>query len=481
MNVAKAVGAGLLAVVTLLPQAFSQTPRAKTTNAPSPRTSSQPVRGAVATPPVPIATFLDVLSDFRWTARNALNEIDQNWDNSQTVLLLELARFTQAPATLRRLDDVLAFHTGQRLVPTPRGPDVSRAFEWVWQNNPGTPTNYADFKAELYARVDPDLRDFFSRALPARVRLDEILWANIEPDEIQPLKEPPLIPANEATYLLPNNIVLGVENRGEARAYPRRILSWHEVVRDTIGGEPIIGVNCPLSGTMTAYRTTLQGTHPDFGASVFLYRSNTLLYDEASKSLWSSLTGKPVVGRFAAEDLELERLPAVTTTWSEWRKRHPTTKVLSLATGFTRNYAEGTAYASYLATDNLWFPVPAIDRRLPNKTEVLGLHFKEAPDASLALSPALLFKNPVYRCRVGPVEVVVLTDASGASRVYETHGQTFTSWDRQSTVMDAQRKAWAVTESALTSKDGLILNRLPAFRVFWFAWFAQCPSTGLLK
>jgi hypothetical protein len=479
MSVAKATWAVLLAFVAL--QASSQTPRAKATNAPAPRALPLPAPVPVTTPAVPVTLFMNVLSEDRRVAEDALDEIGENWDNSHTVLLLELAPFAEAPAALRRLDEVLSFHTGQHLVPTPQGPDTTRAFEWIWRTNFGIPANYADFKAELYARVDPDLREFFSRALPARVRLDEVLWADTDPDAIPPLKEPQMVPASQATFLLPNHIVLGVENHGEARAYPKRILAWHEVVQDTVGGEPIVGVCCPLGGTMTAYRTTLKGAHHDLGVSGFLYRSHKLLYDEGTKSLWSSLAGKPVVGRLAAQDIELDRLPAVTTTWGEWRKRHPTTKVLSLATGFTRNYAEGAAHAAYFATDNLLFPVPAIDRRLPNKTEVLALHFKETPDASLAISAAFLFKNPIHHGKIGPVDFVVLTDTSGANRVYETHGQSFTSWDRQFTAVDAQRKTWAVTESALTSKDGLVLNRLPAHRVFWFAWFAQHPSTRLVK
>lgn len=481
MSVAQATWAALLVFAAFLPQTSAQPLRPKPTNAPAARAWPRPAPAPVTTPAVPITTFINALSEDRRTAEDALDEIDENWDNSHTALLLELAPFAEGPILRRRLDEILSGHTGQHLVPTPQGPDTTRAFEWVWQHSFGTPANYADFKAELYARVDPDLRDFFSRALPARVRLDEVLWADTDPDALAPLQEPPLIAAGQATFLLPNHLVLGVENRGETRAYPKRILAWHELVQNTVGGEPIVGVHCPLSGTMTAYRTTLKDVRHQMAISGFLYRSHRLLYDEGTQSLWSSLTGKPLVGRLAAQDIELERLPAVTTTWGAWRQRHPNTKVLSLATGFTRDYAEGAAHAGYLATDNLLFPVPATDRRLPHKAEVLALHFKETPDAALALSPALLFRNPVYHGKIGPVDFVVLTDATGANRVYETHGQTFTSWDRQSAVVDTQRKTWRVTESALTSADGPSLNRLPAQRVFWFAWFAQHPSTSLAK
>jgi hypothetical protein len=99
----------------------------------------------------------------------------------------------------------------------------------------------------------------------------------------------------------------------------------------------------------------------------------------------------------------------------------------------------------------------------------------------LALPGAFLYRNPLHQGKLGPVEFVVLTDASGANRVYETKGQTFASWDRQFTVVDKTQRVWQATESALTSKSGQTLPRLPAHRVFWFAWHAQYPGTRLFK
>ncbi len=140
-----------------------------------------------------------------------------------------------------------------------------------------------------------------------------------------PLKNPKMIRARAASYLADDDIVFGVAIDGDVRAYPKRILAWHEMVKDTIAGRPLNGVYCTLCGAMILYDVTVDGVHHELGTSGFLYRSNKLMYDHASKSLWSTLTGTPVVGPLAGRGIELKLLHVVTTTWQEWNKRHPRT------------------------------------------------------------------------------------------------------------------------------------------------------------
>jgi hypothetical protein len=481
MKVRHATWCAALGLAAGISAVLAQAPAPKPAPAPPAARPTPPASSPRTTPAVPLTAFLNVLSDDPAVAAAALDDIGDNWDNSHTVMLLELAQFVERPDTRLHLYDVIFFHTGQRFGPGTFGSDTARGFEWVWNQDFGTPGNYPEFKAELYSREDPAFRPFFSSAFPSRIRLDEIRWGGVELDEIPALHGPKLLTAAEANYLQPNNLVFGVELHGEARAYPKRILGWHELVTDTLGGDHITGVYCTLSGAMVVYKSHAGGVQHRLHNSGFLYRSAKLMYDEDTKSLWSVLTGRPVVGRLAEKDIELERLPVVTTTWAEWRRRHPTTKVLALETGHARNYAEGAAHREYFANDELLFPVPKLDRRLPNKTEVLALRFEEAPGEQLALPGAFLYRNPLHQGKLGPVEFVVLTDASGANRVYETKGQTFASWDRQFTVVDKTQRVWQATESALTSKSGQTLPRLPAHRVFWFAWHAQYPGTRLFK
>ena len=209
------------------------------------------------------------------------------------------------------------------------------------------------------------------------------------------------------------------------------------------------------------------------------------MYDHATHSMWSTLTGMPVVGALVGKGIELRSLYLVTTTWKEWRQRHPGTQVLSLETGHQRNYSEGAAYRDYFATDKLMFTVPALDPRLPNKAEVLALRFGQAGGQAggppLAVAVDFLASRPVYQGRIGAIEFVVLTDASGANRVYESQGTSFAYWDQLALARDSSGTQWKVDEATLTSSTGTTLKRLPAHRAFWFGWHAAFPNTGLVK
>ena len=155
--------------------------------------------------------------------------------------------------------------------------------------------------------------------------------------------------------------------------------------------------------------------------------------------------------------------------------------MLSRETGYRRDYGEGAAYRDYFATDQLMFTVPKRDERLPNKAEVLALRLPQAPREALAIAADYLATRPVYHARIGSVNVVVLTDASGANRVYESRETMFASWDNATTARDSSGNAWRVDESQLTAPNGQTLKRLPAHRAFWFGWHAAFPDTRLVK
>jgi hypothetical protein len=359
------------------------------------------------------------------------------------------------------------------------GADIERWWLWVWETDPGTHPDYAEFKGTLYGSIDPSFRDYFDDTPPATIRLDEIRWGGVARDGIPPLDLPMLIPAARARYLDDDNVVFGVVTAGKARAYPKRILGWHEMVKDTIVGEHFTGVYCTLCGTMIFYRSTVGGTRHELGTSGFLYRSNKLMYDHATRSLWSTLTGGPVVGPLAGEPTHLEPLPIVTTTWGEWRRRHPATRVLSLDTGYDRDYGEGVAYREYFGTEDLMFSVPEADDRLRNKDEVLALRLPGVEE-TLAISVEYLSDHPVHHDSLGPVSFVLFTDPSGASRAFETVGERFRRWDGEGTAWDEQDDRWSLSETMLTGPDQRVLRRLPAHRAFWFGWYAQYPDTRLV-
>jgi hypothetical protein len=229
-----------------------------------------------------------------------------------------------------------------------------------------------------------------------------------------------------------------------------------------------------------------------FGTSGLLYRSNKLMFDHETASLWSSLTGEPVVGPLVQLDLKLTALPVVTTTWGEWRARHPDTLVLSLDTGFKRDYSEGAAYRAYFATDELMFGVSQRDARLPNKAEVLVVRSTTAPDpasttradgAPFAISTTLLRDHPVFHTVVDGTNVVVITSAAGASRAYASEAHRFVEADGNDNVRDAEGREWIIDEDALAATfDPVVrLPRVAAHRAFWFGWYAQYPDTVLIE
>jgi len=441
---------------------------------------SNPPRSDVSTTPppasdqgyLPLTRFYDLVAD-EPLARAALARIAADWDDAYATMLLDLIYFSTSPEIDAAMTRLLEEKSGIRF----RG-DYDPFYRWIWSSNPGQHPRYAEFMATLYSEIDPAFRDYFDDQPPTLIRLDEVLWGGVNQDGIPPLVRPKMLAARDATYLDDDNIVFGVYVDGEARAYPKRILAWHEMVKDRIGGREMTGVYCTLCGAMILYDSTIAGTYHDLGTSGFLYRSNKLMYDKATHSLWSTLTGTPVVGPLVGKDIELDTRPVVTTTWAEWRSRHPDTLVLSLETGRERDYSEGAAYRDYFATDRLMFAVPTLDRRLPNKAEILAIRYDGEP---VAIAVDLLRGKPVYQDRAGATDFVVFTDLSGANRVYDATGVKFSSWDGRGRALSQDGREWTLTESALTAADGTRKERLPAHRAFWFGWYSQFPQTRLIK
>jgi hypothetical protein len=133
-------------------------------------------------------------------------------------------------------------------------------------------------------------------------------------------------------FLDPGDIVFGIVRNGEARAYPQRILVWHEIVNDVVGGEPLAITYCPLTGTAIGFK---RGS-TTFGVSGMLVNSNLVMFDRATGSRWPQILGRSIEGDHAGN--RLEEFPVIWTTWERWRQAYPETRVLSDRTGFVRNY-----------------------------------------------------------------------------------------------------------------------------------------------
>ena len=414
-------------------------------------------------------------------AKPALEAIGRSWRDAYTAMLVELSGPTY-PEIKNRLFRFLSKQTGQFF-----GQDHQRWMKWVWKQPYDPHPEYLIFKRSFYKIIDPRMVKFFPPGRPSLVRLDEVQWGGVKVNGIPPLDHPKNIPASQADYLKDNHVVFGLSVEGSARAYPKRILAWHEMALDKLGGTEITLVYCTLCGTAIPYKSVVGGQHRTFGTSGLIYRSNKLMFDHESNSLWSTLLGTPVIGKLAGSGLKLESLPIVTTRWGEWRKKHPDTTVLSLDTGHERDYREGQAYKRYFATESLMFQVAQRDRRLRNKTEILGIvlssYSTDAKEQPLAISSRFLKKKPVFQTELAGHSLTILTTRAGANRVFKTGKERFQRLLRDDRVVDASGKTWKMTEDGLVSEGNpdRVLPRIPAYRAFWFGWFAQYPETRLIK
>ena len=257
------------------------------------------------------------------------------------------------------------------------------------------------------------------------------------------------------------------------------------MAHDRLGGVELTIVYCTLCGTVIPYESVADGTHVQLGTSGFLYRSNKLMFDQGTKSLWNTFEGVPVVGPLVGSGIRLRHRSVVTTTWREWRRTHPETTVLSLETGHTRDYSEGAAYRDYFATDRLWFGVPLSDDRLKNKDEVVILQLQDAEGIwrPLAVAVKFLEDRPVYQTEHAGRQLAVVTSQRGANRVYDVGEVRLTG------LLDPARVADAVgAGSGELGKVRLVsetdpsrrLPRVASQRAFWFGWYAQFPHTRLI-
>lgn len=346
--------------------------------------------------------------------------------------------------------------------------------DWVlWQE--GHPeiepfAGFAEYKAWVYAQIDPNFRLFLYDDVAHTIRLEEIVWGGVRKDGIPALVNPAFVAPSAADYLTPDELVFGVAINGDVRAYPLRILDWHEMFNDVVGGVPVALAYCTLCGSGILYETTVDGRDQpfEFGSSGFLYRSNKLMYDRATNSLWNQFTGLPVVGELVGSEIVLKTRPVAITTWANWLAKHPATKVLSLETGYTRDYTPGRPYAEYFNSPTTMFPARLNDTRLETKAYVFALR-DEAAEKAWALS--LFEGGAVINDKAGDVPVVLIGDtATRTVRAYASGGRQFSATDDNADIVRADDGDWQITEDALIPANGEPLPRLAGHIAYWFAW-----------
>ena len=350
-------------------------------------------------------------------------------------------------------------------------------FDWMlWQEaHPeiAPHPSFIEVKLQNLQRIDPAFLRFFRDDWAApenmKIRLEEITWGGVPVDGIPSLDHPKLIAAAAADYLRDDDLVFGVEIGGDARAYPLRIMGWHEMFNEVIGGTPVALAYCTLCGSGILFETRVEGRERPFvfGSSGLLYHSNKLMFDRETDSLWNQFTGQPVAGPLAASDITLAIRPVVIVTWAKWRAAHPASRVLSLDTGHQRDYGSGAVYAEYFASPDLMFPTRADESRLRQKDYVFGIR---EVGAAKAWPLAAFEGGAVINDTIGSRAVVLIGDAATRSvRAYARRDHRFEA-AADDHRLQGPDGLWQVTEEALIGPGGARLDRVPGHIAYWFAW-----------
>lgn len=291
-----------------------------------------------------------------------------------------------------------------------------------------------------YHSAGQDLKGFdLSNSL---IPMNEIKDGGPPKDGIPSIDNPKFIKVQNAD-LSSEDRILGVYENGIAKAYPIKILNYHEIVNDTFDGKPVVITYCPLCGSGIAFDAKIGGEAYTFGVSGFLYNSDVLLYDRETESLWSQLKYKAVSGPLKGTQLEM--LNSANTTWAAWKQKYPNTLLLSEDTGYKRTY-NLDPYPDYKNSSAVYFPLTNESSEFHPKEMVIGI---EVNGVAKAYPFSELEKTGKS----------VLTDMVNGQQLRINYS--------------AKNKSASIFDS-----EG---NPLPAVTNFWFAWFAFNPETEVFK
>lgn len=200
-----------------------------------------------------------------------------------------------------------------------------------------------------------------------------------EIDDIPALTRPQRIPLDDLRGFPDDERVVVVSLGGEVVAYPLALLTWHEIVNDEVGSTPIAVIYCPLCDSATVVDRRVPDPASDgtdrervleFGVSGLLANSNIVMYDRASRTMWSQAMLEGISGRFAGTPLKT--LPFELTSWGQLKSSRPGSHVVSFDTGYQRSYSTNP-YERDLTTSQIRFPPRQFGRDLPSKTRGMGL------------------------------------------------------------------------------------------------------------
>lgn len=311
------------------------------------------------------------------------------------------------------------------------------------------PPNYLKYKRSIFTNIVSGWDKIFVKG---DIDWRHVSWGGVLIDDraydttddpcncIPAADNPEVISAADATWLKDDDIVFGIEVNGEHRAYPRRIMEVREMVNDTLGGRDLGIPYCTLCGSAQAYFTDqlpFGVKRPILRTSGLLIRSNKVMYDLNTYSVFDTFLGKAVTGPLARKNVQLEQATVITSEWGAWKSAHPETTVLIEALALGRD----PDFRNTRDADGPIFPVGDVDPRLPVHEDIIGVITASGKPVAFQRSKAFLaLRNGAD---IEYENVVLKLDAGGVRA---------------------------------TDKDG---SDIGSHQAFWFAWSQFHPQTLL--
>jgi hypothetical protein len=335
--------------------------------------------------------------------------------------------------------------------------------------------------------------DFSKHSVP----YGEILSGGPPKDGIPAIDQPRFVPVSEANeWLKDREPVVFVQVGDDARAYPIQILMWHEIVNDTVGGEPLIVSFCPLCNTAIAFKRTFNDQIFDFGTTGRLRFSNLIMYDRQTETWWQQATGDAIAGEHTGAQLEF--YPASMISWADFKELHPDGRVLSRDTGHPRNYGRNPYYG-YDDIDQTPFLFRGdTPDQLPPMARVLTVDLN---GEAVAYPYDVLSELNVINDAVGGNNVVIFwiegtasaLDTSNISEGREVGSAVVYSRLLDNQVLDFEFKDGKILDTSTGSEWNIFgqavageligsqLEPVVSINHFWFSWAAFKPETRIYQ
>jgi len=276
----------------------------------------------------------------------------------------------------------------------------------------------------------------------AKISPEKLLKKCVNRECIPSIDNPAFESVEQAdTWLKDSDTVFGLDYNGLVRAYPKRIMSWHEIVNDQFAEIPVAVTFCPLSGASTAFIRKVNDKETEFGMSPYIYNSNMIMYDRKTGNLWQQINYEAIVGDAARRNEFLQWINIADATWGEWKAAHPDTEVLKRPDNSDRDY-DRYPYGSYEENTEIRFGASDSDKRLHPKDVIYGV--KIANTAKAYLKPTVELAG-TFEDNVGGVSILVEKAKDGSLVI--TNEET---------------------------GDELLTQR-----AFWFVWSTFNPNTPL--